>query len=137
MNGNGNNLKMKSLDGKHIIELIFMGEIRHGPDFYYLKVDAHELYNKLVGNICVISPDSMYAAFQEWLTTDYNEGPRTRLLLLNLEEKLLFYGETAEKGFVVPDKFDDDRLKFYLEFYPGIVKERILNISDIQNWVKW
>ena len=129
-----NDLFYKSGNGEHISHLIFVYEIRHGPPYFRLKIDDLEFGSRIFGVNCLWSSDSRYCAFQQWLTTEYSEGPRTRLFVVDIIDKVEYSGEIAEKGFVEPVQFKDGILKYNLEFYPAIKKERILEVSEITEW---
>ena len=134
MDKNVNDIFRKSYDDKHVANLIFVFEIRHGPPYYHLKVDDISFGSRIFGINALWSSDSRYCAFQEWLTIDYNEGPRTRLLVVDILKRCEFIGEIAEKGFVEPVQFKNGILRYNLEFYPAIQKERNLVINTITDW---
>jgi len=128
---------MKSPDGKHIAELICEGEIKFGPAFYSLKIDDSKINGRIFGHKIKWSDDSRYMATEEWLTTDYQKGPITRVALIDLKLKKLSEFKTIEKGFAEDFNFEGACLIYKKHFYDkGIIKEVEVEIASIDNWKK-
>lgn len=89
-----------SPDGNHLARLEYESEIRFGPEYYRLSVDDRSLGSRLFGQPALWSEDSRLVALQEWLTVDYASGPRTRLLVLDVDRWLQATFPTIERGFV-------------------------------------
>ncbi|WP_025606697.1 hypothetical protein [Pontibacter actiniarum] len=106
----------KSPDGKHKIELLFAGEIRFGPEYYSVAVNGQTIKERIFGRPYKWDSESKYLALQEWLTTDYQKGPITALLVFNLKENKLARLAIAEKGFVMPIQFDEDKVIYKKEY---------------------
>lgn len=94
----------------HKAVMKYVGEFRFGPAYYSLTIDAMSHENRVFGNSYLWSPDSRYFAVQGWETMDESHGPQTRLLLINLDRKQDYVLSRAERGFVVPQKFDKEKL---------------------------
>jgi hypothetical protein len=75
----------KSPDHKHDAHFIYEGDIRFGPSYFKLEIDGKEIKGRIFGNVFCWSEDSRYLAVQEWLTLDYQHGPITRVVLIDIE----------------------------------------------------
>lgn len=125
----------KSPDQKHKAQLNLEGEIRFGPPFFKLVIDGIELSGRIFGAPLCWSDDSRYLAAQEWLTTDYQKGPITRVLLIDLEQGRVSEFKIVEKGFVEDFRFHGGTF-MYLKNFQGTGRgiETEVDISDIHNW---
>ena len=128
---------MKSPDGKHIAELIYKSEIRFGPAYYSLKVDGTKIKRRTFGHKIKWSDDSRYIATVEWLTTDYQKGPITRVAIIDVKLKKLSEFKMIKKGFAKDFCFNGANLVYKKHFYDkGIIKEVEVEIASIDNWKK-
>jgi len=126
----------KSPDGQHKIELFFAGEIRFGPEYYTVAVNGKKIKEKIFGRPYKWDSESKYLAFQEWLTTDYQKGPITALLVMNLKENKISRLSIAEKGFIEPIKFDGDKVIYKKEFSEcGKSIEYEIDLKEVKNWI--
>jgi hypothetical protein len=124
-----------SPDSFHKAVLKYIGEIRFGPAYYSLTIDKISFAERVFGNSYLWSPDSRYFAVQEWETTSEGRGPQTRLLLIDLDLKQECVLCRAEKGFVVPQKFEKDKLIYTKEYYrPRIIKEFEIEFLSVNRW---
>lgn len=74
-------------------------------------------------------------ATEEWLTTDYQKGPITRVALIDVKLKKLSEFKTIEKGFADDFNFEVAHLVYKKHFYDkGIIKEVEVGIASIDNW---
>jgi hypothetical protein len=81
------------------------------------------------------SPDSRFFAVQEWETTSENGGPQTRLLLIDLDRKQECVLSRAERGFIIPQKFEKDKLIYTKEYHqPSMIKEFEIEFLFIDRW---
>jgi hypothetical protein len=78
------NKDVTSPDGSHAVHIEFEGEIRFGPTYFSISVDGRSLRPRIFGNAILWSPDSRFVALQEWMTTDYNLGPKTKLVVIDV-----------------------------------------------------
>jgi len=127
------NITHLSPDKLHTAELVYESEIRFGPAFYSLSIDHRLLNNRIFGNCLCWSFDSKYLATQEWLTTDYSEGPITRVLLIDIDRNRFVPLKNLHKGFVNGFTFENN-LFVYTRDAGGMVQEVEVNISDINTW---
>ena len=125
----------KSPDGKHKAELTYEGEMRFGPVYYSLAIDGATIRNRIFGEALKWSDDSRYLVTQEWLTTNYQHGPITRVALFDIEEKQVSEFRTVEQGFAENFHFEGNAL-VYEKHFPGkgLVREVEVNIEEITNW---
>lgn len=125
----------KSHDKKHSFDFIFEGEIRFGPTYYKIKLDGELIANRIFGHEFKWHPNSTFLALQEWLTTDYKKGPVTALTLIDLKTGKFARISTAEKGFIKPNKFENDLIIFEKEYLAtGKIAEYEIKLDDIKNW---
>jgi hypothetical protein len=128
-------IEKKSPDGKHTAVFIVQGEIRYGPMYFSLSIDQKPVEKRIFGDEFQWSPDSRYLAVQEWLTMDYEEGPRTRAILFDLEQNRLGYLKAVNKGFATDFVFDNNKIIYKQQFKGmGRTEEVEVDISQIVNW---
>jgi hypothetical protein len=126
----------ESPNGKHKAKLLFEGSIRFGPEYYRLQINKKNISGKIFGAEIKWSPDSRFLATQEWLTTDYEEGPITRLTLFDVPAKKLTYFDTLQKGFAQDFSFENN-IVYYKESFgssSGSPEEYGVDISKISDW---
>jgi len=124
-----------SPDGKHNAALEYSGEVRFGPVFYTLAVDRISFESRAFGNKFLWSPDSRFFAIQEWETTSEGHGPQTHLLLIDVETKRECILSRAEKGFIIPKNFENDKLIYTKEYHePGLVREYEIEFLSLDRW---
>ncbi len=125
----------KSPGKVHGFDFIFEGEIRFGPSFYKIKLDGKLIENKLFGFEFKWHPESNYLALQEWLTTDYRKGPITALTLIDLKTKKFAQISKADKGFIIPLRFENDSIIFEKDYLASGKKTVFeINCKEIRNW---
>lgn len=124
-----------SPNGSHKANLLYRGEIRFGPAYYSLIIDELSFGNRIFGHSCLWSPDSRFSAVQEWETTSEGKGPQTRLLLIDIEQRRECILSRAEQGFIIPKKFEDNKL-IYTKEYPGkgVVNEFEIEFLTLNKW---
>jgi len=126
----------KSPDKQHRIELFLAGEIRFGPEYYSVAVNGHRIKDKIFGRPYKWDSESKYLALQEWLTTDYQKGPITALLIMDLKKNKISKLSIAEKGFIEPIMFDGDKVIYKKELSErGQSIEYEMDLKDVKNWV--
>jgi hypothetical protein len=126
-----------SPNSNHSANLIYENEIRFGPAYCRLELNGQLLSNRLFGQKLKWSPCSTFLALEEWLTTDYIQGPKTRLFLVNVEEYNYSEFRPINKGFVKKVSFDNGNVKYVKEFpATGNSLEAEVEISKIKNWSK-
>jgi hypothetical protein len=124
-----------SPDLLHKAVLKYVGEIRFGPAYYSLTIDKISYTERVFGNSYLWSPDSRFFAVQEWETTSENGGPQTRLLLIDLDRKQECVLSRAERGFIIPQKFEKDKLIYTKEYHqPSMIKEFEIEFLFIDRW---
>ena len=119
----------------HSANLIYENEIRFGPAYCRLELNGQFLSDRLFGQKLKWSPCSTFLALEEWLTTEYVQGPKTRLFLINVEENAYSEFKQINKGFVKNVRFNNDNIKYIKEFpATGNGIEAEVEISKIKNW---
>ena len=115
--------------------LKYLSEIRFGPPYYALAIDNLSFGGRGFGNSFLWSPDSRFFAVQEWESTSETEGPKTRLLLIDLETRRECVLSRAEQGFIIPKQFDNDKL-IYTKKYPGkgVENEFEIEFLTLNRW---
>lgn len=119
-----NEIVIKSPNSLHKAILKNIGEIRFGPPFYSLLIDDMSFGERIFGDDFLWSYDSIIFAIQEWKTIDYNEGPQTQLLLINISDKTECIISSANKAFIVPKAFENGKIIYTKEYKgQGIINE--------------
>lgn len=80
-------------------ELIEAGEIRFGPRFFNLKINEQQLNNRIFGEEIYQSSEDRYVALQEWLTTEYTQGPITRPFIIDRRNLTFTTLSNGKRGF--------------------------------------
>jgi hypothetical protein len=126
-----------SPDRAHTAVMKYVGEIRFGPAYYSLALDQRSFGERVFGKSCLWSPDSRYFAAQEWETMSESDGPRTRLLLIGLLTERQCVLSRAEKGFIVPKKFEAEKLIYTKEYYDlARISEFEIEFLSLDRWEK-
>jgi hypothetical protein len=126
-----------SPNGKHQANLIYAGEMRFGPPYFRLEIDGEPVPNRIFGNRLCWSGDSRCLATGERLTTDfqYQAGPITRVLLIDLEEKRASAFRKIGKGFAENFRFQENKFICARRYYDtGEITGAEVEISSIGNW---
>jgi hypothetical protein len=97
--------RIDSPDGGHTAVLCDLGEIRFGPPYFALEIDNWSIAGRIFGGSARWSEDSTMFAIQEWLTTDYAEGPVTQLTVFDAARKRQCALARADKGYIVVTDF--------------------------------
>lgn len=131
-----NNPKYRSPDGKNKLSFILDGEIRYGPSYYKLEINGKTIKNRIFGFVNLWHPESKYVALQEWLTTDYQEGPITSLTIVDLREMRIANISTLHKGFISPINFEDENIIYEKSYSAGQKGEFEIDLKTVLNWRK-
>ena len=124
-----------SPDSKHNAVLEYRSEIRFGPAYYSLLVDQIHFGERVFGKSHLWSPDSRFFAIQEWETVAEGQGPRTYLLLIDLNTERECVLSSAEKGFISPKKFESDKLIYVKEYFaPRVTREFEIEFLSLSRW---
>jgi hypothetical protein len=124
-----------SPDLSHKAVLRFVGEVRFGPAHYSLTVDKISFGERVFGHSYLWSPDSHFFAVQEWETNSESRGPQTRLLLIDVDLNQECVLSRAERGFIVPQKFEKDKLIYTKEYHhPSMIKEFEIEFLSVDRW---
>ncbi|NEM98650.1 hypothetical protein [Pontibacter burrus] len=125
----------KSPGKNHGFDFIFEGEIRFGPCFYKIALDGVLIPDRIFGFEFKWDSNSKFLALQEWLTTDYRNGPITALTIIDLNTRKLARISKADGGFIKPLMFEDDKIIFEKEYLAEAKKiEFEINLNNIKNW---
>lgn len=113
----------------------FAGEIRWGPVYYNLRLPLYDFGERLFGQEHLWSTDSRCLAVQEWLTTDYADGPFTELLLIDFLSVRQCPLSKADKGFIVPIRFESALLIYRKDFKGrGESREYEIAFESLEQW---
>jgi hypothetical protein len=124
-----------SPDNEHNVILEYLNEIRFGPPYYSLRIDEIFLGKRIFGDSYLWSPDSRFFAIQEWETISEGCGPKTHLLLIDVEAERECVISRAEKGFIVPRKFEYDKLIYIKEYFaPRTTAEFEIGFLSLARW---
>lgn len=75
-------------------------------------------------------------ALQEWLTTDYQEGPITSLTIVDLREMRIANISTLHKGFMSPINFEEDVIIYEKAYSFGQKGEFEMDLRTVMDWKK-
>ena len=128
------NIASPSPDASHTAHLRLSGEIRFGPAYYSLSVDGYSFEQRIFGHEHVWSQSSHLLAVQEWLTTDYGEGPITALVLIDVRLRRETTVARATKGFVVPERFAESVLVYHTDYAGQSAGHFDVDASKITEW---
>ncbi|CAM3503577.1 hypothetical protein ACAN107058_07435 [Paracidovorax anthurii] len=106
----------RSPNGMHRAALLFEGEIRFGPEYFRLAIDARAIPHRIFGRPLQWSADSRFIAAQEWLTTDYAAGPITCAALIDADAWKIARLSVVHKGFAEDFRFGDGVLAYRQSF---------------------
>jgi len=120
---------------KWIAVLTYLGEVRFGPAYYSLAIDKFLFEGRTFGDSYLWSPDPCFFAIQEWETTSEGRGPQTQLLLINLDTTQECILSRAERGFIAPRRFENDKLIYTKEYYaPRSTIEFEIEYFSLDRW---
>ncbi len=124
-----------SPDNLHKAVFEYVNEIRFGPAFYRLKVDDISFGRRVFGVSFLWSPDSRFFAVQEWESTNEETGPKTQLLLIDLEVRRECVLSRADQGFIVPKQFESGKLIYTKKYYgKGVENEFEIEFLSLNRW---
>jgi hypothetical protein len=124
-----------SPNGQHKAELAYAGEIRFGPAYHLLLLDGVAVRGRIFGSALQWSNDSRLLAVEEWLTTDYEQGPITRVALFDIERQVWTPLRSIVKGFPAGFRFKDATFIYRKRFFAsGRIEEVAVDIPSMKNW---
>ena len=117
------------------IKLLPLGDIRFGPSYFRLVISGREVADSIFGGEYAVLDGGRFAAFEEWLTTDYTLGPMTRVAIYDLVEGMKCHFESVEKGFVGDFEKLGDSFR-YKKNYKGkkLIEEIEVDWKSILGW---
>ncbi|MEC7702744.1 MAG: hypothetical protein VX740_04395 [Pseudomonadota bacterium] len=125
----------KSPNKQHIAKFAHEGDIRFGPSFYKLELNGGMLENHIFGETHQWSPCSQYLALEEWLTTDYQQDPHTRLFIIDAVSGKFCAAEPIEKGFVDTIEFDGEAIKYSKRYSAkNALVDSVFSLSGAEPW---
>ncbi|HEU5098887.1 MAG TPA: hypothetical protein VFU22_07710 [Roseiflexaceae bacterium] len=124
-----------SPDSRHTAHFAYSGEVRFGPPYFSLSVDAYSFGQRIFGEAHLWSPASDLLAVQEWLTLDYSEGPITALVIIDLGLGREVFVARAVKEFIVPTAFEGP-ICVYRKDYGGQASAEHFEV-DTTNIAEW
>lgn len=124
-----------SPDEKHVAELIYAGEIRFGPAYFYLVLDSRKVKRRIFGDKLTWADDSRYLALQEWLTTEEKIGPITRAALIDTRNRKIAELDIICNGFAEEFVFNNQALYYKKhDFSQKKIESAEVEISSIKKW---
>ena len=134
----------RSPDGLHVLEFRYAGEIRFGPAFYTVDLDGRplrRLFRRRFGDAAgVWSPDSRYAALQEWFGVSESAGPTTALRVVDVVERRQCGVARLAGAFVTPTAIDGGRLTFRVTRYGqhriAAEDDRVIDLGEVSSWTR-
>ncbi|WP_046006004.1 hypothetical protein [Pseudoalteromonas rubra] len=116
-------------------ELKFLSEIKFGPAYYTLIIAGKKVPNFFYGFTRSELLNGRYLAIEEWLTTDYQKGPITRVAIFDLENKLVTRLAAVNKGFVGNFKLENNTFTYNKTYHGnGKVVESEVGWNLITQW---
>lgn len=124
-----------SPNDSHKAVLEYANEIRFGPAYYYLKVDDISFSGRVFGISFLWSPDSRFFAVEEWKSTSEVMGPKTQLLLIDLETRRECALSWADHGFIIPKQFEGSKLIYVKQYFgKGVENEFEIEFLPLTRW---
>ena len=123
----------KPVDKRYSLKLA--GEIRFGPQYFDLEINGKKIADYFYGFDRAEFENGRYLAIEEWLTTDYQKGPVTRVAIFDLDKGFVARLKVVEKGFVSEFRLNDG-VFLYKKKFPakGEAIETEVVWSAIKNW---
>ena len=124
-----------SPDTRHTAHFAYRGDIRFGPPYFSLSVDAFSFGQRIFGDVHLWSLSSTLLAVQEWLTLDYSEGPIIALVILDLRLGREISVARAVKAFIVPTAFEGPIVTYRKDYAGQAGAERFeVDTTKIEEW---
>ncbi|KAF7786146.1 hypothetical protein PRUB_a0620 [Pseudoalteromonas rubra] len=116
-------------------QLSYESEIKFGPAYYSLEIEGHKVPGFYYGFDRSELLNGRYLAIQEWLTTDYKKGPKTRVAIFDLDNKLVSRLEVVEKGFVSDFRLTDNIFSYRKTYHANArVVDLEVGWDAIEEW---
>ncbi|MCG7563089.1 hypothetical protein [Pseudoalteromonas sp. McH1-42] len=116
-------------------QLNYKSEVKFGPAYYSLEIEGHKVPTFYYGFERSELLGGRYLAIQEWLTTDYRKGPKTRVAIFDLEKKLVSRLEIVEKGFVSDFRLTEKIFSYRRTYYANArVVDQEVDWDSIEKW---
>jgi hypothetical protein len=81
------------------------------------------------------SHNSNLLAAEEWLNTDYQNGPITRVALFDVDKNKVSFFRTVYRGFVGDFSFEENKLIYKKDYHAsGRIEETEVDLDKISNW---
>jgi hypothetical protein len=127
-----------SPNGEHQLLLHWAGEIRFGPHYFHAIVTRGsggqlDLGGRVFGDRMLWSDDSRYLVLQEWDSTTEADGPRTRLLVLDLLSNSEHHLTPTTGGWVEPAGFEGHILRID-RHQPGGILHTEVDLGVLARW---
>ena len=112
------------------------GEIRFGPAFYTLEADGHDFGQRIFGLDAAWSGDGRFLTVQEWHNRDESRGPRTALLVIDLERRREA-SLAVVRGFAVPVSFSGHLLRHEDQDWSSGSCAKVELETDVDQLPRW
>jgi hypothetical protein len=134
MTGEGDIVK-ETNSKKNIAILHYEGTIRWGPPYFGLSINYIPIQSKHFGEMaCWIN--EKFLVVEEWLTIYEKEGPITRLVLFNTENRTYSSFKAIDGGFV--KELVEGKIVYRKEYKgSGNIEEAEVEIDLIKNWKEY
>jgi hypothetical protein len=126
-----------SPDGSGLVALVYAGEIRFGPRYYFLRVNGTQIADRVFGGLALWSPDSEYVAVQEWLSTSEADGPQTSLVCIQPKAGRRCEIARTLLGYIEPKEFSRGKLFYTIEEFPQDSSQMTDHEIDMESLSRW
>jgi 3-methyladenine DNA glycosylase AlkD len=124
-----------SPENTNVATFSYFGEIRFGPIYHSLKINAFIIKDRYFSAKGIWSNDSRFFVVEEWVTIKEAEGPNMKLVIFDLEKNKESVVSIVNKGFFEPITFQENKIIYKKELRKlGVVKELEVLINEIKNW---
>lgn len=128
--------RLHSPDRHRLAVLFDAGEIRFGPAYYHLRIEAQSMDPRVFGSSPLWSSDSRYFAIQEWHSTRESDGPITSLVAFDRQRGVeVDFG--VIHGFCVPVSFTGSTIRHAVDDWSGGSCIRTLIDTDLSKISEW
>ena len=129
-------MEFRSPDGKHLLELLYLGEVRFGPPYFQAKLDGRVLARRVFGSRCIWSPDSRFVTLCSWNTILAGQGPDTSLCVIRVGDERIYDRSRQRCGWIVPIRFEGSNLVFLRDtsVRTGRMEELEIDLDRVREW---
>jgi hypothetical protein len=123
--------RIKVKDVSPSLSLDYLGEIRFGPAYYELLIGGVRVPARVFGENYLWTDNIGLLALQEWLSTSEATGPSTRLVVLDMRNKIE-YRSNAFPGFIRPTQLSLKEISYSIVYKErGYEEQNSFQLSDL------